>query len=52
MNGLNKETKVANFRIWLWFSGRVHGRPQFIGRWREVGAVAPVHPAVPTKIER
>jgi hypothetical protein len=51
-NGLNKGAKVANFEIWLWSFGRLHGRPQFIGRWREAGAAAPVHAVVPPKIER
>jgi hypothetical protein len=36
----------------MWCSGGVHGRPHFIGRWKEVGAAAPAHPAVPTKNER
>jgi hypothetical protein len=51
-NGLNKGAKVTNFKIWLWSSRRMHERPQFIGRWREAGVAAPVHPAVPPKIER
>jgi hypothetical protein len=39
MNGLNKGAKVANFGIWSWFFGRVHGRPHFIGKWREASGI-------------
>jgi hypothetical protein len=52
MNGLNMGAKVANFGIWPWFFGRVHGRPHFIDKWREAGAAAPVHSVVPTKNEK
>jgi hypothetical protein len=44
MNGLNKGAKVANFGIWSWFFGRVHGRPHFIGKWREASGIHHFHP--------